>query len=85
MNVSEDFSETGDRLNPRSNRFDKYAIEVPLVCWLFLFATVGFTFYGSLQSFLSTGRAWPLIFILVIFLLLGNSYVKRRQRRLCDF
>ena len=72
MNVLEDFSETGDRLSPRSNRFGKSARQVPSAVPLFLFATVGFTFYGLLQSFLSTGRAWPLIFILVIFLLLGN-------------
>ena len=85
MNVLEDLSETEGRLNPRSNRLGKYSAKVPLVCWLFLFATVGFTFYRALQSFLSTGRAWPLIFILVIFLLLGNSYLKMRQCRVCDF
>jgi hypothetical protein len=67
--------------NPVSIKPNEYSSDVPLVCWLFLFATIGFTLYESLQSFLSTGRIWPVIFILVILLLLGNSYLEMKQRK----
>jgi hypothetical protein len=86
MNVPEDFSIDGKtalktELTQALIRRSEYSFEVPLACWLFLFATIGFTLYESLQSFLSTGRIWPMIFNLAIFLLLGNSYLKVKQRK----
>ncbi|MBA4143046.1 MAG: hypothetical protein H0X43_08600 [Nitrosospira sp.] len=53
---------------------------VPLL-WLFLFATFGFMLYESLQSFLSTGRIWPVIFISLLFLLLVDSCLEMKQRK----
>lgn len=82
MNVPEDFSINGTPgLSPVLTGRSEYSFEVPLVCWLFLFATIGFTLYQSLHSFFSTGRIWPLSFILALFLLLGNSYLKMKQRK----
>jgi hypothetical protein len=82
MNAPHDFSKNGKTgLNPVLITPDEYSLEVPLVCWLFLFGTVGFTLHESLQSFLSTGRIWPVIFILVLFLLLGNCYLEMKQRK----
>ena len=82
MNVLEDISTNGKTgLTPVLGRHNEYSFEVPLACWLFLSATIGFTLYASLMSFLSTGRIWPVIFILVLFLLLGNSYLKMKQRK----
>jgi hypothetical protein len=86
MNEPEDFSVDGKtalkaELTRALIRRNEYPFEVPLAWWLFLFATIAFTLYESLQSFLSTGRIWPMIFNLAIFLLLGNSYLKVKQRK----
>jgi hypothetical protein len=82
MIAPHDFSKNGKAgLNPAFIRPDEYSFEVPRVCWLFLFGTIGFTLHESLQSFLSTGRIWPVIFILVLFLLLGNCYLEMKQRK----
>jgi hypothetical protein len=82
MNVLENISTHGKTgLTPVLGRHNEHSFEVPLACWLFLFATMGFTLYASLMSFLSTGRIWPMIFILILFLLLGNSYLKMKQRK----
>jgi hypothetical protein len=82
MDAPHNFSKNGRTgLNPVLIRPDEYSLEVPLLCWLFIFGTVGFTLHQSLQSFLSTGRIWPVIFILVLFLLLGNCYLEMKQRK----
>ncbi len=80
MNTPKDFSaneEIGS--TPNLIRSEEYS-GTPLV-WLFLFATFGFMLYESLQSSLSTGRIWPVIFILVLFLLLVDSCLEMKQRK----
>jgi hypothetical protein len=86
MHAPEDFSVDGKtalktELTQALIRRNEHPFEVPLAWWLFLFATIAFTLYESLQSFLSTGRIWPMIFNLAIFMLLGNSYLKVKQRK----
>ena len=81
MNKPENFSSKGKSLPPVLSKHGEDSFDAPLVCWLFLFSTIGFTLFESLQSFFSTGRIWPVIFILAVFLLLGNSYRKMKQRK----
>jgi hypothetical protein len=81
MNVNDISKSAKTGLTPVLIKPNEHSFKVPMAWWLFLFATIGFMLHESLQSFLSTGRIWPVIFILALLLLLGNSYLKVKQRK----
>ena len=82
MNTCENpFISQAIKLKPVLNKHKTYPFEVPLLFWLFLFAIIVFSLYEAAKSFFSTGRIWPFIFILVLFILLLSSYIGMRERR----
>jgi hypothetical protein len=82
MNTLEDLSRNGkDGLTPVLKKPKEYTPEAPLGYWLFLFGAMGLMLYTSLDSFFSTGRIWPVIFILGLFLMFLHSHLETRQRK----
>lgn len=82
MNAQEDLSEKQEtRPKPVPNKYKKYPFEVSFFLWLLLFITHIYLIHEAAESFFSTGRIWPFIFILVLFLILLRSCLSMRQRR----
>lgn len=59
----------------------EYQFESPLGLWLVLLPTAAFSFYTSLESFLSTGSIWGAVFILVILISLLHLWHSMKQRK----